>query len=811
MRRTAYIFASLTVCLQEVGSAPWFFRETKLWGVRPRRRNNVQEFDELRPARGGSTDNEGHERQVESDSEPPKVVDASSLSITGEEKKYCSALVLDLRRRSAMSGDHDESLDLRRLITTRCREYMESIREASEDGAEKKLPHPKKLLHFLAPKVPAIRQSPDVNLRIRSARSDMDSGLASCIISTVAQVCEVYDKERIHQAERDEDSTKPPLAAAEIIKDRRFEQLVECVLSGVNVMKRNREALKRELDANNEDEENIEELLDEEDLEESDGLSIRDACRAAWGIAILGGHHLETLGGEKTLDLLQALSLRTRELLLARLKLLRQDDLLSEPGLAHLTTEERMNELAEELAEDAASAMWAFACVKACTGLRSVPLFETCCSILCQDPVDLRRRAQEIDDENGSKNVGNNDVVDRLARSGAVEDEEDYFLNRNAANETSFINWTKDALLDWLSKTQINDVMWALALHGRDNTTSSNDDITLSETAATLGEIAFDRLIEALEEDLRGAKLEHSEFSQPVPEQFIQVSENENMTVEVVDAAALLVAQAQEASQIQAESANKVPLESMTVNSGRISDGAVQQVEVVDAASLLSAENEGDPVSFVTEIMITSSSHASESDDARNAGRIEERNESPPANGVGANTRQESTFSPHDLACIAWSVVELQDPLRMQVLPIVIRLVAMIGESATESLSGADLANLAWAVSKFEAEASSSEAHTPSSSSLSVISWIAHTTLHRVRSQKVSSSLQFESDILELLQPPELGRLLWAVACVMSTYAQVPDRLRQDGNIRALAEVALKTASVNLSLFGTEDLVRTSL
>jgi hypothetical protein len=42
-----------------------------------------------------------------------------------------------------------------------------------------------------------------------------------------------------------------------------------------------------------------------------------------------------------------------------------------------------LDQLAEDLAEDAVLAMWVFACDKACTGIRSVPLFEACCSILC--------------------------------------------------------------------------------------------------------------------------------------------------------------------------------------------------------------------------------------------------------------------------------------------------------------------------------------------------------------------------------------------------------------------------------------------
>lgn len=815
MRHVLHVFAVFAWYILDAQSAPWL-RNGRFCRRRRWRLPFVLEEDTL-SIRGGTVDDEDRLHE-DYDMDLPNSMESTSLSLLGDvNAKHCSDLVLDLRRRSSIGGDHDESLGLRQLIATRCLEYLAELQEVSvvtrEDSNQKtKLPHPKKMLHFLAPKVPAIKHSPDVNLRIHSARSDMDSGVAACVVGSIARLCEMYDKERVHFARILDDKKKPPSAAQELITDRRFEQLVECILSGVNVKKRNREALQFKMDHNLEEAEDIEEILDE-DLEESDGLSIRDACRAAWGVAFLGAHHLDSLGGEKVLDLLQGLSLRTRELLLARLKLLRQEDILSERELAHLTTEERMDELAEELAEDAASAMWTFACVRACTGLRSVPLFETCCSILCQDPVEMRRRAQENDEQSDRKNVGNNDVVDRLARSDSI-DKKDDSQNRTAAFEVVTSN--KDALLDWLSRTQMNDVMWALALHGRENRSASTNEVTLSETASTLGEIAFDRLVEALEEDLKLAEKENEEVNEPLPaKQDIDAEgeardeqEEEQMIVEVVDAAALLASEAQEASEMSAESIGKLPLESMTLKS-HTSDGPVQQVHVVDAAALLASMKGDDPTSIETEIMVSSTqSHVEKSieDDKQPSGL----SEPPLAASIRETSGNDRKFSPHDLAGMAWSVTELQDPLRMQVVPIVIKLIAMLGESGTEYLSGADLANLAWAVSKFEADASRNEAHTPSSLSLSVISWIAHTSLERIRNN-VGLEGDSESFALKQFQPPELGRLLWAVACVMSTYAQVPDRIRRDENIHELARVALKTASLHLSLFATEDLVRASI
>ena len=127
------------------------------------------------------------------------------------------------------------------------------------------------------------------------------------------------------------DNKKPKSVASSVTTDRRFEQLVECVISGVNVKKRKAESLQRQLDKSTDELSiDIAEVLDEEDVQVDEGLDIRDSCRAAWGISVLGAHHLETMGGEKVKDVLLALSLRIRELLLARLQLLRQDDILSD-------------------------------------------------------------------------------------------------------------------------------------------------------------------------------------------------------------------------------------------------------------------------------------------------------------------------------------------------------------------------------------------------------------------------------------------------------------------------------------------------
>lgn len=697
-------------------------------------------------------------------------------------------MVLELHKRSGVLGNY-ESSELRELISKRSKEYLADLREAV-DANESKLPHPKKLLHYLAPKVPAIKQSPDVNLRIHSARSDIDSGVAACIIGTLAHVCEIYDKEKRKKLETDDIIQS---VAPELTTDRRFEQLVECVLNGVNVQKRKKQSLTRQLEKNSEEAADIEQILDEEDAQVDEGLNVRDACRAAWGISVLGCSHLEILGDVKILDLLLALSLRIRELLLARLQLLRQDDLFSDPATAQLSTEERLNEVAEELAEDAATSIWTFACVKACTGMRSVPLFETCCSILCQDPVDLRSRAQAADYEPGVP-IGTNDIIDRLAHSEKVDgplSSGDDDTNEVLVEE---VEAGKDALLDWLSPTEVNDVLWAIALHGS-NSTYASDEVTLSETASALKEIAFDRMIEWLEHDIMLSEL----VAREAANEYIVIDDS-SVTVEVVDAAALLASH-QEISKIAELPDETIPVTTVPVKA----DGGLHEVEVVDAATLLASMG-GEEIE--TEVIVATpsveQSFTVHSEDISNdiAPRRQEVDE-------GCVGERSQIFSPHDLATMAWSVTELRDPLRVHIVGMVLARIEKLGIEGTTRLSGGDLANLAWGVSRYEHTLSEKDSDRSGVLATSVLSWIAQNALQKSsKGRSTGRTKTHRRNLLESFQPPELGRLNWAIANTFSLYSSMPRKIKANAQCMELARLSLEAAASNLELFAPEDLVR---
>ena len=518
-------------------------------------------------------------------------------------------------------------------------------------------------------------------------------------------------------------------------------------------------------------------------------------------MSILGCSDLDTLGDVKVVDLLLALSLRVRELLLARLQLIRKEDLLFDPSKAHLSTEEILDDLAEELAEDAATAMWTFACAKACTGVQFVPLFETCSSILCQDPVDMRKRAQAADYELGVP-IGTNDIVDRLARSETSDESVPESEAKGDVVETETED--KDALLDWLSPKEVNDVLWALALHGSSNSTSTSDDIMLSETASVLREIAFDRMMEWLEQDLSmSSSAEDSETKSELLMQDTASTNDSAVTVKVVDAATLLASEKESIS-----GSSELPVETMALKAST----SLQEVEVVDAAALLASIEEGNADQVEIETIkapsIAESGAELREGDFPSDNAISDETEQSTLAGMEPRSRHVSIFSAHDLASMAWSVTELRDPLRVRIMGMIVDLIEQLGSTGTAGLSGGDMANLAWAISKYGDKLLEKDSKESDSLSSSVLSWIAHNAFQKVAlNRKPEDVDSATSQLLHYFQPPEIGRLAWAIANTMSTYSELPLHVKRKSEIMDLLRLALDSAASNLSVFATEDLV----
>lgn len=767
--------------------------------------------------------------------------------------RHTSDVMVDLSTRSGVNGQilPPESLQLRALITQRTAEYWHEVRAAAATAAvttEPADPDPpqqqqqqpstrpdvrKKLLHYLAPKIPAIKHSPDVALPIRCARSDMDSGVAACLIGTLGHVVVVAQ-----QTFHDDQSTmmndgKCSRVAEKIVSDRRFEQLVECLLCGsVDVKERQKEWWEVQQqqqqgkksgghDATTtttitaEMNDRTEAIFEKNEARLEEGLSIRDSCRAALGLALLVGvdQTTEEIGGEKVSDILTALALRTRDMLLLRFQKLKQSDLDENDDRWDLSIDERLVDFAEELAEDTATAMWTFARVREkFTSLPCYqPLLDVCCSILCADPWDLRRLAQEIEVTIDATIVGSNDIVDRLAFSEEIDEKaekqtcpDDDFIRTSETSSMApdkrddavLIDFDpaeplitrKVSIMDWLSPNELTSTLWALASHGNEKNKPG-----LTEIENTFRDCAFERIIEWLrleleyaraveiEEDVKALHVEHRK--EPVSPLSTRVHENQandcNPNIPVVNSVTL------ESGDIEVG----VGFSTATADNRTIimADDGVSHVRIVDASALLAHESVHDDDDWVDDAYV---------EDLVMSTAIE----SPLFNSIAEIIRPKKyfqLFSASDLCSIAWTVTELNATLREPVMAAVMKLFVYAGPESLQGLYGGNLSNLAWAVAK---NANNND-QALRSHALDVLltGWIADLVLRTAREKSLTD------DLFQRFHPAQLSRLFCAIATVHSTRV---DGTRMTGTgLRELGSVGLMTAASNLDLFSTEDLV----
>ena len=370
------------------------------------------------------------------------------------------------RHRKSSRRESKEETKLRDLVLERCEEYMGDI-QLHVSGESKKRPrHPRKLLHFLAPKIPAIKQSPDITLRIKSAKADLDSGMAAYSIGSLACMTELYEQYFAEIAagsdndmdEKDEDNNSESIASNDITSDRRFEQLAECVLCGIDAKAKLRELeiLERTTyDSNDSKGDGRDDRsTDVKDIDES--LRVMDAAYAAYGLAILGAQD-KTIGGYKPREVFSALSMHCRDMLLAQ--------------QGHLTRgkDAAPGEM-EGLASDAASALWAFSCVKSITGYRSDYLFDTCCSIFL-----LNDKDEEVGSGGASCQVVEDDVDENASlptEEGNVNSSAamQYRTNITSSTETdanpNVALTLQNTLVGQLKQREVINTLWALAIHG---------------------------------------------------------------------------------------------------------------------------------------------------------------------------------------------------------------------------------------------------------------------------------------------------------------------------------------------------------
>ena len=197
--------------------------------------------------------------------EPEHVVEESITDGKRDEKSLDSSKNSEIEEMDAeeeTSEEHKFKELKQRIASLRVR--MPSWEEDEEEeydveNLEEELTYytwPAKLLHAMGPKIRAIRTSPEYMLRIRSA-SASDANLAGFAIGHLARQSKLYadDVSKVLSSENQEElksklirKLKSGSWCRDLLLDRRLEQLVECVLCGVSVRDRIREAEHRQED-----------------------------------------------------------------------------------------------------------------------------------------------------------------------------------------------------------------------------------------------------------------------------------------------------------------------------------------------------------------------------------------------------------------------------------------------------------------------------------------------------------------------------------------------------------------------------------
>jgi len=477
-----------------------------------------------------------------------------------------------------------------------------------DEIVESKIPiSPQKLLHKVAKKIQPIQRSPDILLKIRSA-SSQDAGTAAYTIGLLAGATDMYEK---HQRNDKEGSPSSDLVE-DVVKDRRWEQIVECVLCGVDVRKRMKELQALHHDANENSEKGN---INEPDREENhviEGLDVPDASRAAWGLSTLGvDNYVDKLGGETLHDILTALSLRCQDILNNQWNELNEFALSSSNIIVDSPKLERWDDSKENLARDAARSMWAFACVKACTNVRSDYLLATCCNILTASFIsqdNLRKKTLEAEAvldrlADIAKNDGEeNDVLVEVTKEGN-ENNVDSLVETKLKNETGTDTVTESVqsnpmLSQHLSPLELANVIWALAVHNNDihatdktkqieivNSKIGNKKIESSsdekEYDSTLVQHISRQILKILEDDLKQIETQESTYPSNNIEEINKqqiLSQNKNDEKEISFS---------ESEIKDSNHANNTDSVNNNEQSERDEPEGLEDLEVIDAAALL--------------------------------------------------------------------------------------------------------------------------------------------------------------------------------------------------------------------------------
>jgi len=244
----------------------------------------------------------------------------------------------DMDRENIEDGEED-SHSVRGMLHRRAAEYVEELIAFQTECTlsiaqnisisttlEKMAPRPKTFLHYITPKIQAVKLSPEIMLRIRNAQpNDVGDairaiGILGCLVDlyniALAELTPLVENRSYDQSEK---------VRREIREDRRFGQLLECASCGID----RRGRLEKFQNSQNdgilfpgaEDDQDVEENFssDTEDDEEKQPECIEVSECSRW---IMGMISLEVYGGmairsQNTTGVVLSLAMRSSDLLQA--------------------------------------------------------------------------------------------------------------------------------------------------------------------------------------------------------------------------------------------------------------------------------------------------------------------------------------------------------------------------------------------------------------------------------------------------------------------------------------------------------------
>lgn len=325
---------------------------------------------------------------------------------------------------NSISADLEELKSLQSLMYERAREYIEDVHEGAKKALDKgkvgTIPHPKKVLHYIAPKVPAIKHT-EILLRITSARIRVDVSAAACALSVMGAITEYYacilDEVESALGQKDRKTIQSEISSVfeNIVADRRFEQLVECVQCGVEVedmIQRTSHLTTETLLPNEEHESSNKNRLDTEVESPSlqDQIGEIDASKSIWALSVfLFHHHVDTLGEMRFSQLIHALKIHLYEQLINQYRRFQNG---SNTHTSRITTEAFIHEI-KFMLRNTVYVLWASSCAYETFTDDNSFIVQSCTHILNSNVEEIWDSWQKWKNEKAREE----DIVDRLAEA----------------------------------------------------------------------------------------------------------------------------------------------------------------------------------------------------------------------------------------------------------------------------------------------------------------------------------------------------------------------------------------------------------